>query len=186
LEQRRKVLLAAFVLVGLITAVWMYLAAPSEAPAVPTASEPAARMPAQVVVYISGAVNKPGVFKVPADSRVLDAVNAAGGLAPGADVTKVNLAQPVKDGLHIHVPGAPEVAPSGSQVHGGALEAGKININTADKAELDKLPGVGPALAERIIEYRKANGPFTDIAELKKVPGIGEAKFNQIKDKIRL
>lgn len=135
------------------------------------------------VVYVSGLVNYPGVIKVSAGSRVIDVINAAGGLAPGADMSKVNLAQPVKDGMQINVPGSPK---SGVATASAAATNGKININTADKIELDKLPGVGPAMAEKIIKYRQENGVFKDIAELKKVRGIGEAKFNRLKDKVML
>lgn len=137
------------------------------------------------IVYVSGAVNKPGVFKLPAGSRVLDAVNIAGGFAPGADNAKINLAQQVNDGMHINVPGS--ISPNNAAGTGSPARSGdKININTADKAELDKLPGVGPAMAQRIVEYRQTNGLFKDTAEIKKVPGIGEAKFNQMKDKITI
>ncbi|EAX47506.1 competence protein ComEA helix-hairpin-helix repeat protein [Thermosinus carboxydivorans Nor1] len=138
----------------------------------------------EIVIYVSGAVNKPGVFKMPAGGRVLDAVNYAGGLAAGADSTRVNLAQPLKDGMHVHVPVVVLAAgPGGSNSAGGA---GKVNVNTASANELDKLPGIGPALAQRIIDYRQSIGGFKDLEEVKKVPGIGEAKFNQIKDKISL
>lgn len=142
---------------------------------------------AEAVVYISGAVNKPGVYRLPNHARTIELVTAAGGLALEADVSKINLAQLLKDGMHIHVPvkavdqGGGD-APSSSKVRAG----GKININTADKAELDRLPGVGPALAENIIEYRQANGGFNDMEGLKKVPGIGNSKFEKLKDKITL
>jgi competence protein ComEA len=151
----------------------------------------------EIVVYISGAVNKPGVLSVPAGSRVVDVVNAAGGLAPGADPAKVNMAKVLKDGMQVNVPGGTTHASSGaaptsrtgsttvsSSNSGYAGE--KISINFSSKAELDKLPGIGPALAEQIVDYRQRNGMFRDISELKKVPGIGEAKFNVLKDKISL
>lgn len=140
------------------------------------ASEPA-------VVYISGAVNKPGVYKIAAQLRVVDAVNSAGGLAAGADVARVNLAQPVKDGMHIYVPITGDKSPSSQS---SAQASDKININTADKAALEKLPGIGPSLADRILDYRKANGGFKEITDIKKVSGIGEAKFNQLKEKITI
>ena len=134
------------------------------------------------VIYISGAVNKPGVYKLPPQTRVLDAINAAGGLAPGADAAKVNLAQPVKDGLQIHVPLSGEK----TQTSSNAKLSGIININTADKTALEKLPGVGPSIAEKIIEYRSSAGSFKDVSDIKKVPGIGDTRFNQIKDKITI
>lgn len=142
-----------------------------------------------VVVYVCGGVVKPGVYKLSHGSRVIDAVTMAGGFAPGADVVKINLALQLKDEMQVNVPyniaavnGTP-AAPAGA---GAAGSAGRVNINTASPAELDKLPGIGPALAERIIEYRTANGPFQDLADIKNVPGIGEAKYNQFKEKIAL
>jgi len=157
----------------------------------------------EIVVYISGAVNKPGILRVPAGSRVVDVVNSAGGFAPGADADKVNLAKAVKDGMHVNVPMAavPAMKNTGASSHtstrsnqtntnanvrNSANSNDIVNINFASKDELDKLPGIGPSLAERIIEYRQENGNFGELIELKKVPGIGEAKFNQIKDKITL
>ena len=142
----------------------------------------------EIVVYISGAVNKPGVFKMPNHARVIDLVTAAGGLALEADVSKINMAQLVKDGMHIHVAARPVVLSGGdtlAAVSKGKVDT-KININTADKNELDALPGIGPSLAERILEYRQANGSFSDIDELKKVTGIGPSKFEKLKDKITL
>lgn len=135
------------------------------------------------VIYINGAVNKPGVYKVASQLRVVDAINSAGGLAAGADVVKVNLAQQVKDGMHIYVPLTGDKSPSGQS---STQASDKININTADKAALEKLSGVGPSLAEKIIEYRKANGGFKEVSDIKKVSGIGDSKFNQIKEKITI
>lgn len=169
-----------------------------------TSSDAAAGMnkseKAELVVYISGAVNKPGLIRVPAGSRVADAVEYAGGFAPGADASKVNLAKMMKDGMHVDIPVEKAAADkrTGTDSHNSArqsqhnstvsLSSGKqvININYADKTELDKLPGIGPSLAERIVEYRQENGSFQDLNDLKNVPGIGDAKFNQIKDKISL
>ncbi len=159
----------------------------------------------EIVVYISGAVNKPGILRVPAGSRVVDVVGKAGGFAPGADAEKVNLAKAVKDGMHVNVPVAtvPATKNTGTSSHASTRSSQSstsasanvrtsadsndvVNINFASKDELDKLPGIGPSLAERIIEYRQENGNFGELTELKKVPGIGEAKYNQIKDKITL
>ncbi|MCE5286914.1 MAG: helix-hairpin-helix domain-containing protein [Pelosinus sp.] len=144
--------------------------------------EPVPPRQTEDVVYVSGAVVKPGVVKLPIGSRVQDAVGAVGGITGDADTEKINLAGKVKDGAHVHVP---------SKFHNGqvvlsAERDGKININQADKDELDKLPGVGPAMAARIIEYREANGCFSAIEDLKKVKGMGEAKFKKLKDKITL
>ena len=142
----------------------------------------------EIIVYISGAVNKPGVFKMFNNARVMDLVTMAGGLAPEADVSKINMALPIKDGMHVNVVAKPvlvgggEVLVSTSKVKGST----KISINMADKSELDALPGIGPSLADRIMEYRQAYGSFSDINELRKVPGISQSKFDKIKDKITL
>lgn len=137
----------------------------------------------KVMVYISGGINRPGVYEVQAGLRVLDVVNIAGGVTPDADVNRINMAQAVKDGLHVSVP----VAISGIQSDSSSgTNIEKVSINKADKSELDKLPGIGPVMAERIIEYRQANGAFKDLDELKKVPGIGESKFKKLVSKITL
>ena len=146
--------------------------------------------PNEMIVYISGAVYKPGVFELPSTARVFDAVVMAGGLTPDADVAKINMAQKLKDGMHIHVEtrsstqgqGGADITSNVSKIKSGS----KININTADKSQLDTLPGVGPALAERIVEYRQTNGGFHDIEELKKVSGFGPSKFEKVKDKVTI
>jgi len=143
----------------------------------------------EIVIYISGAVNKPGVFKLAQNARVIDAVTLAGGLTPEADVTKTNMAQLVKDGMHINVVAkAPVSQSNGTSTPPVSIGKGQgmININSADKTALDTLPGVGPALAERIVEYRQTNGGFSDIEGLKKVPGVSSSKFEKMKDKITI
>lgn len=159
-------------------------------------AEAARRTQKDPVVYVSGMVRNPGLIKLSAGARILDAVNAAGGLLPGAELAKVNLAQPVKDGMQVHVPGRPpepETRPGTGQNPSPVATATnkpaskpseKININTADATELDKLPGVGPALAVRIVEYRREHGNFSGEADLVKVPGLGPAKVKKIKDRI--
>jgi len=137
-----------------------------------------------IAVYVSGAVNKPGVVSLPAGSRVIDAVNRCGGVLPSADAAKVNMAQPLKDGAQISVPERAAALPG--EPTEAAKSDGKININQADAKALDSLPGIGPAMAERIIAYRKQSGGFQSLDELKKVQGIGEAKFAKLKDKITL
>ncbi len=142
----------------------------------------------EVVVYVSGAVNKPGVFSIAATARVLDAVTVAGGLTPQGDVSKVNMAQPVKDGMQIYVPSKEINSDKAANVvaPGNSLNSGKVSLNTATKEALDTLPGVGPALAEKIIEYRQTHGGFKDIEEVRKVKGISEKKYEKLKDKLAL
>lgn len=142
----------------------------------------------EVIVYVSGAVNHPGVIRLASGARALDAIDGAGGLLPIADAAKLNMAQPLRDGMQIHVP-----ARAGKSNTAGAEQsqttgqtADRININTAGAQELDRLPGIGPSIAEKIIQYRETNGNFGVIEDLKKVPGIGESKYNKMKDRISI
>jgi competence protein ComEA len=175
-------LLAAIIVAGSFYDQWQKSAVPEKTASVTPASQSPAARDNQPVVYVTGAVNKPGVYRVGAESRVIDVINAAGGLAHGADTGKVNLAQAISDGMEINVPisGA-----TGSPVP-AAADGERVSINADDRAALEKLPGIGAVLAARIVEYRQANGPFRDIADIKKVNGIGESKFNLVKDKISL
>ena len=149
---------------------------------------------AKPCVYVVGAVKHPGVYTVSIGARVTDAVEAAGGFAKGADTVAVNLARPVVDGEQITVPkkgdeGAGE--PSGFDAVAQASEPavtgasdGKVNINVASSAELEALPGIGSATAEKIISSRQVEGPFTSPEELKRVSGIGDKKYAAIADLI--
>ena len=139
----------------------------------------------EITVYVSGAVSHPGVISLPDGARVADAVNACGGVLPTADLDALNMAQPLKDGMQIRVAQKAAVQ-SGAAEPVAASRDGKVNINTADEKALDSLPGIGPAMAKRIIEYRSVNGSFQSPEDLKKVKGIGEAKFAKLKDKVSL
>ena len=151
---------------------------------------------AEITVYVTGVINKPGVVIVREGARMADAVKACGGLLPTADGEKVNMAQVLKDGQQVRVPekaGAETAAAAKSgnanpaaksSTSSKAVPSGPVNINTAGAEELDTLPGIGPAMAQRIIEFRETEGAFTAIEDIKKVKGIGEAKFEKMKDKI--
>lgn len=140
--------------------------------------------PSPLRVYVSGAVLKPDVYSLPPGSIVKDALVAAGGPSPEADLDSINLAMPLKDGMHVLIPRKGEASPVAASVLSPQSTSPLININTASQAELESLPGIGPVLARRIIEFRQTHGPFNSIEELKKVPGIGEATFSRIKDYI--
>ncbi|MCX6016487.1 MAG: ComEA family DNA-binding protein [Chloroflexales bacterium] len=126
---------------------------------------------ADIVVYISGAVNKPGVYKLAASARVADAVVLAGGLQPDADYAAVNLAAHISDAAHIQVE---RVGVATRQIPAQTTTT-KVAVNHASAEELTALPGIGPALAARIVEYRTAHGAFTTMDDLGTVPGIGPA-----------
>lgn len=138
-----------------------------------------------VYVHVAGNVQKPGLYKLKDGSRVADAVIAAGGSLENGSLDGINLAQIAIDEMKIVVPekeGEAAPLPAESRQGNGNL----ININSADESELDKLPGIGPSIAARIIDYREKNGPFKKIEQLNGVSGIGEKKFAEIKDKISL
>ncbi|MBI3942625.1 MAG: ComEA family DNA-binding protein [Chloroflexi bacterium] len=149
--------------------------------------------PKQIAAYISGAVLHPDVYTLAEGARLKDLVTLAGGLLPDADTAAINLALPLSDGQHFHIfrqgeVGSPSPPPAtGSNPNppaGQAQPIGKINLNTATASELDSLPGIGPAIAQRIIDYRTKNGPFKSIEEIKQVSGIGDAIFENLKDRI--
>ena len=138
----------------------------------------------EIFVDVTGAVTKPGVYTLAANSRVIDAIKAAGDSAPGADLSTINLARVLSDGEQIYVD-ATVLNSAGKRVS-KTVRSGPINVNRATAAQLDSLDGIGPVIAKRIIEYRKVNGPFATVEDLQKVSGIGTAKFAIIKSKLRV
>ena len=131
-----------------------------------------------IIVYVTGAIQSPGLYKLSSVSTVGDVIKGAGGALPYGDVESINLAETVTGGQHIHIKfnfhGNPE----------SLLRNQKININTATIKELDSLPGIGPTMAKRIEEYRQSKGVFTSIEDIKHVKGIGDGLFKKIRDKI--
>jgi competence protein ComEA len=181
--------LVALVLVGAVLA-WarnrpVAIELPDPSPT-PTLIAPAV----DLFVHVVGAVRKPGVYKLPEGSRVAAAVVAAGGFGPRADQQAINLARTISDGEQIVVPRKgeppPATAPAGSEGSGAGSGArdGKININTADQAALESLPGIGPTLASRIIDHRTANGPFRSVEDLLEVSGIGKKTLENLRPHI--
>lgn len=139
-----------------------------------------------LIIDVTGEVVSPGVYELPAGSRVIDAIRAAGGAKAKAALSELNLARVIKDGEQIYVD---PIYTDGSRTRAGSKAAaprGPININRASASDLDSLDGIGPVIAKRIIAYRTTNGPFTAPEDLLKVSGIGDAKFAQFKEKIRV
>jgi competence protein ComEA len=150
-------------------------------PPAPTATPLPTATPAPVTVYVTGAVAQPDTLRsLPAGSRVEDALAAAGGALPEADLSRVNLAARLRDGDQIHVPpvDAPDLPlPTAS---GGDI----VNLNAATREELETLPGIGPVTAQAILDYRAAHGPFADLAALDNVEGIGPATLQALADRV--
>ncbi|WP_216094453.1 ComEA family DNA-binding protein [Jiangella alba] len=142
-----------------------------------------------IVIHVAGLVARPGVVELPSGSRVVDAIEAAGGATPDADLTPINLARVLTDGEQVLVtadppPAAPPAPPTGSA--STPTTQAPVNLNTATAAELEALPGIGPALAGRILDWREQNGRFTSIDELREVSGIGEQRFAQLEPLVTL
>lgn len=195
-------LLVCGALTGAILAIaGMTLAQRPEPPAIeiippqpsPTAAPSAT--PGSLRVYVTGAVNAPAVVEVPVGSIVADVVRAAGDFSEDAATELINLALPVSDGMQVHVPSllsenertvspAWQLATPAMLTAGAASETPLVNINTADLTALDTLPGVGPATAQAIVDFRDTNGPFGAIEEIMEVSGIGPAKYEQMKELI--
>ena len=184
--------LVALVVVGLLAAAVAGLVYLRSRPvAVPVAGRVAAGTPlvspspsaaATLVVDVAGHVRRPGVVSLPAGSRVTDAVQAAGGVSPGTDVGLLNLARKLVDGEQVLVGVTP---PPGAGAGGGAAgTAGPVNLNTATEQDLESLPGVGPVLAQRIVEWRDAHGGFRNVEQLKDVGGIGPSKYADLHTRV--
>lgn len=149
-----------------------------------------------IMVHITGEIKEPGIIELPSEARIADAIEAAGGVTEEADLEEVNLAFVLSDGQKVYIPNKSEKEISGEKVYITAgsgnnvivedkVEGGKnqkVNINEAKQEDFEQLPGIGPSIAKRIVEYREQNGKFTSIDELQEVKGIGEAKFENIKE----
>jgi competence protein ComEA len=152
----------------------------------------------RLVVHVVGQVRRPGVVVLPPGARVGEALARAGGALPGADLGALNLARALVDGEQVRVPRPGEAPPAAAEVPGGAGAAGSagaagggtagsaapVNLNTATVAVLEELPGVGPVLAQRIVDWRTEHGRFTSVDELAEVSGIGEKMFAALQDKV--
>ena len=165
----------------------------ARSPSVPLTSPGAApsasgtQSAARIVVDVSGEVRRPGIRRLPAGSRVVDALRAAGGVNDGQDTTGLNQARVLADGEQVVVggPGASQTAPQGGNgtttAGGGAAPAGPVILSTATVEQLDTLPGVGPVMAKHIIDYRTQHGGFSSVDELREVNGIGDRRFSDLR-----
>lgn len=185
------------VLVVAVVAVIMWRDRPrTETVAVPPGVDRSTLMPtsavSSIVVAVSGRVQRPGLVRLPAGARVADAIEAAGGVLPGTDLAYLNLARRLADGELLVVGVTPPPGGQTSVGEPGATNSGvtrpdgsavgPLNLNTATVPELDALPGVGPVLAQRIVDYRTRVGEFRAVSDLRKVDGIGEARYSELKD----
>ena len=187
MDDRRKLELAgwavaAFVAVFLATRL-LHGGAPEPAAAVAVSTTPAAKPRSKLVVDVEGQVVRPGLQRVPAGSRTGVAVDAAGGLTRHADPTAVNLAAPLQDGQQVIVPrrGAVSTAAPGE----AAAPSAPISLSSATVAQLDTLDGIGPTLAQRIVQYRDSHGGFRSIEELRQVDGIGDKRFAALRKAVQ-
>lgn len=183
-EVDKRCLFLVLLLTGAIVVGGLYICSPffygsgEEVPAEESISLESEKEEPELLVYITGAVKYPGVYKVAAGSHVYDVIHEAGDILPYADTASINLTEKVVNHMQIVV----KTDLAGQ----GALADGKVNINTATGKELETLSGVGEATASKIITYRKEHGMFTCKEDLKKVPGIGDGKFKKLEDSITL
>lgn len=188
-QRYRGWILFAAILVALAGIVLFQAMRPSPQPILlltpsPLPSPESTPTPCPLRVYVSGAVQKPDVVILPVGSIVKDALLAAGGAAADADLDRINLALTVAEGQHVYVPRKGEVDLPVQPPAEPSSAGRKVNINTADITALESLPGIGPSLAQRIVDYRQAHGPFARIEDIEEVSGIGPATFAKIQELI--
>ncbi|CAB4793039.1 unannotated protein [freshwater metagenome] len=182
--QRRGLAIIAGLVVA-ITALFVMRGSSQEVVAAPAPLEIESISMQTLMVDVAGAVVNPGVYSLPLNARVVEAIKAAGGLKKGADTSDINQARILKDGEQIYVyPAA--LSGNGGVSRPAIRKNGPIMINRATVKDFESLDGIGPVLANRIVTYRKTNGPFSAIEDLLKVPGIGQSKFAQFKEKLRV
>lgn len=183
--RRGALALAAVGVVAALVAAALFLRSrPTEVPLdVPAAVGPAADTGPLLVVDVEGRVRRPGLVRVPEGSRVDDALRAAGGVLPGVPVGSLNLARKLTDGEQLLVGLAPAPGPGTT---GNASAGGLVDLNLATVADLDGLPGIGPVLAQRIVDWRTEHGRFASVDQLREVSGIGESKYATLRSKVRV
>lgn len=170
-------LVAVAVAAVAVTGAVVWRGRPTPVPLPPVAVTTSSPAPALLVVDVAGDVRRPGLVRLPSGSRVADAIAAAGGLRRGATTTGLNLARKLVDGEQVLV-GAATAPPAPGTTAANPL----LNLNTATADQLDELPGIGPVLADRIVEWRTAHGAFTTVDQLREVSGIGARKFESLRE----
>jgi competence protein ComEA len=187
----RRALAGLLLLIAVLVLAGRYLVgtgapeAPRPAPIV--AEQPRAAAQPKLVVHVVGAVRRPGLYRLREGSRIADALERAGGATRKADLTVVNLAAPLADGVQVVVPARLAAATASAPVSpasAGAAPQGPVNLNTATLEQLDALPGVGPVTAQKILDFRDENGGFASVDELDAVPGIGPARMEQLREAV--
>ena len=184
LQKRGLAIVAA--LVVLISVLFVARGSSQEVVAAPIPLEIESVVEQTVMIDVAGAVVNPGVYSLPLNARVFEAIKAAGGLKKGADASDVNQARILKDGEQIYIYPTSQSFTSSSGIKKTVRKNGPIMINRASVKEFESLDGIGPVLANRIVAFRKINGPFAAIEDLMKVPGIGSSTFAKFKEKLRV
>lgn len=184
LQKRGLAIVAA--LVVLISALFVARGSSQEVVAAPIPLEIESVVEQTLMIDVAGAVVNPGVYSLPLNARVFEAIKAAGGLKKGADASDVNQARILKDGEQIYIYPTSQSFTSSSGPKKTVRKNGPIMINRASVKEFESLDGIGPVLANRIVTFRKVNGPFAAIEDLMKVPGIGSSTFAKFKEKLRV
>jgi competence protein ComEA len=197
-ERNRGFVLVTLINLALVGGLFFWLQRPGPSPVeiippepTPSPASTPTSTPSPLRVYVTGAVLHPDVYRLPPGSIVKDAIQAAGGATGDADLASINLAQELHDQERLYVPSigeadAPPPVTGGEPTppSGTGAPSDKIDINTATAGELETLPGIGPVLAESIIQYRDASGPFKSIEDITLVSGIGDRTYDKLKDRI--
>lgn len=186
-EQRRAIAILA--MTALAISLFFYFSARGEA--VPQVKEikssaGVSELPTKMVyIDVAGKVKTPGVYQLPEGSRVIDAIEIAGGVRRGVDTSHINLARKLVDGEQVLITSKKfqAITPSSGRK---SIFTGKVSINSGTKAQFDSLPGIGPVLAQRILDHRSKNGPFSQISDIQNVSGIGASIFAQIAERLTL
>ena len=182
LQKRGLAIIACLVII--ISALFVLRGSSQEVIAAPAPLEMESISQQRLMVDVAGAVMNPGVYSLPLNARVFEAIKAAGGLKKGADTSDINQARILRDGEQIYV--YPTTTSAGGVARPAMRKNGPVMINRATVKDFESLDGIGPVLANRIVSYRKINGPFAAVEDLLRVPGIGQSKFAQFKEKLRV